>query len=300
MKQDGWKPSGSDDACEGASSALSAGGSQTVPGHRNYLVYCDESGMDGVAYYGFGSLWMPSERRGDFAQLIQSLRDRHRYRDEIKWQHVNRRSEAFYTELIETFFARSWLMFHALIVRRRYSDPSFHADFDEEKRKRFAMLIKSKVKFFCNGDPTKAYHIRVDPLPSRYQRADEAAFKIIGASLKKELHIEPVKSLITRDSRETPGIQLTDLLFGATLADWQKNASSQYKLRVRQCLASHLGWPDLHADTQLYEWKFNIWYFYAPTSGRPREADTRPVHLKIPLPSLSRRRLSRERGTSQK
>jgi hypothetical protein len=45
-----------------------------VPGYRNYVVYTDESGMHGAKYYGFGSLWIPWERRGDF-QSIPSADD---------------------------------------------------------------------------------------------------------------------------------------------------------------------------------------------------------------------------------
>jgi len=44
-----------------------------VPGHRNYLVYCDESGIDGQVYYGFGSLWLPWERRGDLVGFVNEL-----------------------------------------------------------------------------------------------------------------------------------------------------------------------------------------------------------------------------------
>ena len=31
-----------------------------VPGYRNYLVYSDESGIHGAKYYGFGTLWCPT------------------------------------------------------------------------------------------------------------------------------------------------------------------------------------------------------------------------------------------------
>ncbi len=257
-----------------------------VPGHRNYLVFCDESGIDGQRYYGFGSLWMPHERRGDFAALISDLRARHRYTDEIKWTNVTRRSEALCRELIDAFFRAKWLMFHALIVRRGYSKKASHKSFDEEKRKRFAMLVAAKVKFFSGGDTTKAYHVRVDPLPSRYDKADEAAFKIAGAQLKKALGISPLKTLHTRDSKETPGIQLADLLLGATLADWQEVATAPHKLRVRRHVAAQLGWGDLRADTHLREWKFNIWNFHDPTSGIPREVTSRLVTLTHPMPTF--------------
>jgi len=259
-----------------------------VPGHRNYLVFCDESGIDGQAYYGFGSLWMPHERRGDFAALIADLRAKHRNSDEIKWTNVTRRNERFCIELVDAFFRARWLMFHALIVRKGYSQRKHHKSFDEEKRKRFAMLVSTKIRFFCAGDNTKAYHVRVDPLPSRYPKADEAAFKIAAAKLKKELGIEPLKTLYTRNSKETPGIQLADLLLGATLADWQKTATARHKLNVRRAVAEHLGWVDLCADTHLSEWKFNIWNFHDPTSGAPREATTRRVTLKHPMPPFRR------------
>jgi len=57
---------------------------------------------------------------------------------------------------------------------------------------------------------------------------------------------------------------------------------------VRRAVAEHLGWPDLKADTRHAEWKFNIWHFYNPKSGEPREVKTRPVNLKLPMPPLRR------------
>ncbi|MCC6648707.1 MAG: DUF3800 domain-containing protein, partial [Polyangiaceae bacterium] len=255
-----------------------------VPGHKNFLVYCDESGIDGQRYYGFGSLWMPWERRGDFCALVRRLREAHRYMDEIKWQHVNRRSAAFYVDLVDTFFSKTWLMFHALVVRKGYTDAQFHRDFDEEKRKRFAMLVGKKIQYFSDGRVDKSYHVRVDPLPSRYAKADQAAFKIAGATLKKTLGIVPLKSLITRDSRATPGIQVSDLLLGALMSEWQGTASSEHKLRVRATVAGMLGWPDLRADTHPGEWKFNAWYFYDPSTRMKREVKTRPVTLKYAMP----------------
>ena len=81
---------------------------------------------------------------------------------EIKWTNVSRYGEPFYKDLIDGFFQRSWLMFHAVIVRRGYTDKSFHKNFDEEKRKRFTMLIQRKIAHFCAGDRSKRYHVWVD------------------------------------------------------------------------------------------------------------------------------------------
>jgi len=261
-----------------------------VPGHRNYLVYCDESGIDGQVYYGFGSLWLPWERRGDLIGLVNELRRKHRYDDEIKWTAVNRRSEGFYRDLIQGFFTRTWLMFHCVIVRKGYVDRDFHKDFDEARRKHFAMLLKSKVKFFSAGARDKSYHVRVDPLPSRYAKADEAAFKIVASALKKELGITPLQSLVTVDSKTSTGVQLADFFLGAAMADWQKDATSGFKKQIGQHISDHLGWNDLFADTPYDEWKFNIWYFFNPRAGKKREIKTRSVKLKIRMPPFRPRR----------
>ncbi len=261
-----------------------------VPGHRNYLVFCDESGTGGGVYYGFGSLWMPWERRGDFTGVVGRLQEQFRHRDEIKWTNVNRRNEPFYVALVEEFFRRTWLMFHCLVVRKGYVARDRHKDFDEARRKQFAMLIKSKIKFFSGTAKDKAYHVRVDPLPSRYRKADEAAHKIVGATLMKELGVAPLKTLVTRDSKQTLGIQIADVLLGAAMSEWQAEVTAGSKLHVRRTIAEHLGWTDLKADTHLTEWKFNIWYFYDPTAGRRREVSSRAVKLKVPMPAWRGRR----------
>jgi hypothetical protein len=146
------------------------------------------------------------------------------------------------------------------------------------------VLIKAKVKFFSNGQTDKAYHVRVDLRPLRYDKANEVTEKIVAAQLKKELGIVPLKSLVGRNSKDTPGIQLSDLLLGATISALQEKATAEPKLRVRAIIAEHLNWVDLEADTAVNEWKFNIWRFYDPKGRLPREAETRPVKLKIPMP----------------
>src|SRR6266702_3742346 len=261
-----------------------------VPGYRNYLIFCDDSGLHGSTHYGFGSLWMPSERRGDIHTRIRKLRKRHHLRpDEIKWTKINAGNRAFYVDLVREFFTRPWLMFHCIVVRKGYVDKEFHdGSYDLARRKHFAMLLRQKVSFFSAGAKDKAYHVRVDCLPSAYRKADEVAFKIVNATLENEFGVAAVHSLITRDSKSTLGIQLSDVLLGAVMAEVTNEANSAPKLTVRRAVAEHLGWSDLKADTRHSEWKFNIWHFHNPKSGEPRETKTRLVKLKVPMPPLRR------------
>ena len=88
-----------------------------IPGYRNYLVYCDESGQSGKVYYGFGSLWLPWERRGDLTGLVSSICKRHNYEHELKWNKVDARTEPLYRELIEEFFRRNWWLTTAAVQK---------------------------------------------------------------------------------------------------------------------------------------------------------------------------------------
>ena len=76
-----------------------------VPGKLIWQIACDESGTDGAKYYGFGSLWMKWQRRGDLSRDIEEIRKRHNYTSEIKWQKANTKLyREFYVELIDYFF----------------------------------------------------------------------------------------------------------------------------------------------------------------------------------------------------
>lgn len=252
-----------------------------------WLVSCDESGVHGSRYYGFGTLWMGWQRRGEFSKLIQDLRDEHGYYHEIKWQKVKAQSAAFYEDLVETFFRTTWLAFHCCIVERAAVRKEFHrGDYDLARRKHFGMLLRNKISRCLRARPNRlqTFRVFVDPIHSRYSKADEAAEVICNNALAKVFNgRRPVDRVVTHGSHNTPSIQLCDLLLGAVMSSLEGDATSEAKLDLQTWIAHHLGWPDLLSDTSKYEKKFNVWMFYDPTLG-PRQVQTRPVVLRYPLP----------------
>lgn len=257
-------------------------------GTIRWLISCDESGTGGAPYYGFGSLWMRYQRRGDFAKAIRELREEYNYPYEIKWQKANQmRFRNFYKALIEYFFKRQWLAFHCFVARKALIDKTFHdGDYDLARRKHFTKLISNKVSKCMRKNPFRKHEfiIWVDPIASRYKKADETVEIIANNMLYQEFkEIKPIKNVITHDSKETETIQLCDLLLGAVMEAWQRKSTSPNKAAIQDIIAEHLGWHDLRADTWQTERKFNIWYFHDRTRG-PREVKTRNVKLKYPLP----------------
>lgn len=63
--------------------------------HRHYLIYCDESGVDGKRLQGFGSLWMTYERRGDFQKIWRELHENYFPPSEVKWHKVSKKTYHF-------------------------------------------------------------------------------------------------------------------------------------------------------------------------------------------------------------
>jgi hypothetical protein len=255
-------------------------------GVRRWLIGCDESGVHGSPHYGFGTLWMSWQRRGDFAADLRSLREHHRFSHECKWTDVHsERDLAFYRGLISYFFQTRWLVFHCLVVRKdavRLKD--FHdGDWDLARRKHFTKLLTNKMGKALRAFPNREHEflIHVDPIASSYAKADEAVAIISNNVLNQEFARFPVSSVTTKDSKESPAIQLCDLLLGAVMETWQKKSKNSAKAEIRRCIAEHLGWPDLETDTFHTERKFNIWYFYDPPREQ-RRVVTRAVSLKYP------------------
>lgn len=95
------------------------------PGYREYLIFCDDSGLHGSTHYGFGALWIPLQRRGDLQSLVREARGG-RAPDEIKWNKVKRGTERFYVDLVDRCFREKWIMFHALVVKKETVDKDIH------------------------------------------------------------------------------------------------------------------------------------------------------------------------------
>lgn len=271
-----------------------------APGVKRWLVSCDESGVHGARHYGFGSLWMPWQRRGDFFELIRKVRFEHGYEHEIKWNSVKARFAEAYDDLVELFFKTSWLAFHCLVVEKAVVRKELHdGDWDEARRKHLEMFLTNKIQTCIKAHPGRelTFRIELDPIASRYDRADEALQVICNNVLAKTRGRRAVDSVHTRDSREAVGIQLCDLLLGGVIAAWEGDTNAEAKLDLQQWIAYHLGWRDLRADTRPDERKFNVWVFFDGSRGA-RKVTTPDVSLVHPLPPprVRYRPASRYRG----
>lgn len=254
---------------------------EPAKGVLRWLIACDESGIDGATHYGFGSLWMAWQRRGDFQREIAELMARFGYADgEIKWNKVHDNRLEFLKALVDWFIDCPYVSFHSIVVRKGVVDRSRHKNRDEALMKHLTMLLTAKIKRCIQRRPDRqqTFRIWVDPLPTRYKKADEAMEIIANNVLAQALgSLRPVDKVIVRDSKTTLQIQICDLLLGAVMDAWSQRAQKPAKLGLAAHLATRLGWPDLRADTLPESGKFNVWYFCP--RGLPREVRPRSVRI---------------------
>lgn len=262
-------------------------------GVKRWLVSCDETGLHGARYYGFGSLWMAWQRRGDFQDWVRAIRAKHPefQNSEFKWARVNRHTLPTYRDLVEMFFRRAPLSFHCLLVEKALIDKERHdGDYDLARRKFLTKLLTCKITnaLRVRPDRPQTFRVWVDPIASRYPKAAEVVEIVSNHVLVRGPGLKDgpvVDGVIEHDSRDTPTIQLCDVLLGAVAATWQKEKTAGAKLELQQFIAHHLGWPDLRSDTRPRDRKFNIWMFYDPTR-QVRRIATRDVVLRYRIPPL--------------
>lgn len=180
------------------------------------------------------------------------------------------------------------MTFHCIVVRKEMvRKEEFHKnDWDLARRKHYTMLLTTKMRKALGRYPDREHEFRVyvDAIASRYAKADEAMEVISNNILNKRFrNRSPVSSVLTRDSKDAPSIQICDLLLGAVMETWQQKATNSTKQAIRKCIAEHLGWKNLDSDTMPSERKFNIWYFFDPVREK-RRVKTRKVTLLHPYP----------------
>ena len=154
------------------------------------------------------------------------------------------------------------------------------------------MLLKAKIRDLCStpGGSKKRYHVRVDPLPSRYAKADEAAERIVNNQLMKAIGHRAVATLFTRDSKKTSGIALADVLLGAVMDDWCGDSTSVAEAEREE---DHRGAAGLdrprrrHPPLRVEVQRLGVLGPNLRTSPGP--AKTRDVQLRYPMNLVERR-----------
>lgn len=244
-----------------------------TPGYKRLLVYADEGGVTGQTYSGFGSLWMPWERRGDFQKIVRELRAAHAHAGSFA---ANTAPGALLVDVVDAVFRRRWLAFRCLVT------PT--TDDDARRRSAVVELVSRRVRRDPTQPPAAA------PVDLRLRLSRSARLADASGTKPQAAIASAVASALPRDhalsvraARTIDGIELVELLTGLVVSGWERRAISKDRKRVADRVAENLGWGDLAADTVASEWKFNICFVRDPTAHDSSGKTQRAVQLLLPM-----------------
>ncbi|TXD83865.1 DUF3800 domain-containing protein [Subsaximicrobium wynnwilliamsii] len=219
-----------------------------------FEVYCDESSPEVLwdrtanKYLVLGSVWIPSDFREELKEAIKQIKNKHNYRNEIKWNKVSPSSFNFYKALVHYFFSTDSIRFRAIIVEADKVDMvKFHNDDSELSFYKFYyQLLHHWILDF------NEYYIFIDhKINKDLNRIHNLKDVLNQANLFSS--IENVQAL---PSHELLGIQMADFLMGAINGKMNGKITSETKKEIINEIEKRLG----HAimATPKAEEKFNI------------------------------------------
>jgi len=249
---------------------------------RPWLVACGRSITSDSSHYGFGTLWMRYDRRGDFARSWAQMLEATGFSGELDWWTLRRGPSARMARMAtEKFFATRWIAFHSLVIERDLVDLGCHGgDEDLGQRKHMTMLLTNKIKRAMRKHGAgQEFKVWTAPIDSYYAKADEAVQVVAGNVVAKLTYGKPHIRVSTRPRASAPVIQLCELLLNTVTSAWVERGPKRVHEGLQHGVADHLGWPDLRADTYTTARKFNVWKFHDPAKEPMRSAETRKTKV---------------------
>ncbi|MGX5688497.1 DUF3800 domain-containing protein [Arcticibacter tournemirensis] len=172
---------------------------------KTFNIYCDESThllKDGMPFMLVSYVSCAYPQIKIHKQFVRLLKEKYKFKGEIKWANVSKRMSQFYGELIDYFFATD-LTFRSVIVKKEQIDEtraSFtYNDFYFEMYKE---LISHKL---C---PEYTYNIYLDIKDTRSQKK----IKILKEVLNGDENIREIQFV---RSHESYLMQMADVIMGA-------------------------------------------------------------------------------------
>jgi hypothetical protein len=180
-------------------------------------------------------------------QNIKNLKEKHSFKNEIKWSSVSKSKYNFYVELIEYFFAND-LQFRAIVVpKNKIKNDDFNQNFDDFYYKMYFQLLNHKMNMDNN------YNIYLDIKDTL------SANKV--KRLKNILNIKysSINNLQNIHSHESLLMQLTDVLMGAITYHLRGLNKVTAKNKLIEKIQKHTQLP-LNISTSKDFEKFNLFF----------------------------------------
>ena len=230
---------------------------------QDYVLIADESGISNDRYVVVGGLAMHRSALVGAYEALAAYREAHSMRAELKWQRVSDQKLKEYLALVDYFFAmneRGAISFHCIVFdahqwnHKKYNEGSE----DIGLSKLYYQLILHKF--------IKTYGSRGD----LYVRLDHRNSKTPLDTIRRMLNnaargfglTQPLKQLVSCDSRACDLLQLNDVILGAVCAarnGRHLTAGRQAKREIAARVMDRSGLGDFAQDSSRWQGRFTVW-----------------------------------------
>ena len=217
---------------------------------KTFNYYCDESchlENDKMPYMVISYISCAYNQVKLHQENIKALKEKHCFKNEIKWSAVSKSKHNFYIDLIEYFFAND-LQFRAIVVPKdKINNKDFEQSYDDFYYKMYFQLLNHKMNM------ENKYNIYLDikdTLSANKVRKLKSILNIKYSSIKNLQNIHSHESLL---------MQLTDVLMGAITYHLRGLDKVTSKNKIIEKIKTHTQLP-LHTSTAKNFEKFNLFF----------------------------------------
>lgn len=236
-------------------------------------IFIDESRIEkGSRFLLFGSLWLHNNKLPDFENRFWELWDASfpTRKSELKWTKVSKGRIHIYKEFVNLFWDFPNTDFRCMVIDKHSIDYQKYHDGNEELgfyKFLYFFLSRNIEKDYKHREITTSYQLFLD-----HRRQNDS---IEVGSLQKlkevmnnrldnhcsEIQLPVVRSVESvRDSKQSPAIQIVDVLMGAVGYAFEGYQTSRHKLELIEHIESRFQLR-LSASTPYLSEKVNIWKF---------------------------------------
>lgn len=216
---------------------------------KTFNFYCDESTHlinDGHPYMLIGYVSVAYPQVKQHKEYIKLLKEKHKFKGEIKWSNVSKSQYPFYADVIDYFFATD-LMFRAVIVNKDQIDEGREDySYQDFYYRMYYQLLHQKM----NTDFT--YNIYLDIKDTNSQAKLKKLTEILN-------HSKNIRNIQFVRSYESYLLQMADLIMGAINYHLRGLDKVIAKNKLIEKIRSH-SQINLDQSTPKSEDKFNLFF----------------------------------------
>ncbi|MDP4291363.1 MAG: DUF3800 domain-containing protein [Bacteroidota bacterium] len=217
---------------------------------KTFSFFCDESTHlqnDGFPYMIIAYVSSPWNQVKLHSQYILQLREKHRFKGEIKWSKLSESNYLFYNELI-TYFFNSELNFRAVIVdKSKIDNEKMGFTYNDFYYRMYYQLLHHKI------DMEYTYNVYLD--------IKDTCSHLKNKKIKEILNVQygNIRNLQFIHSHESVLLQLTDVIMGALNYYLRGEIKVTAKKKIIEKIKKYSNRP-LDCSTPRSSEKFNLFF----------------------------------------